>query len=73
MGLVLNRLSIHVGVVNGKIRALPRRRDPSLKIRARDLALQKSEPETHLIRKYEKQNFNSQTIVVGYPCTIIMT
>ena len=34
------------GVANGKIRALPRRRDPSLKIRARDLALQKSEPET---------------------------
>ena len=35
------------GVANGKIRALPRRRDPSLKIRARDLNLfAKSEPET---------------------------
>ena len=53
-----------LGVANGKIRALPRRRDPSLKIRARDLNLfVKSEPETHLIRK----QFNSQTIVVGYP------
>ena len=61
------------GVANGKIRSLPRRRDPSLKIRARDLNLfVKSEPEMHLIRKYEKQ-FHSQTIVVGYPCTIIMT
>ena len=36
-----------IGVANGKIRALPRRRDPSLKIRARDLNLfVKSEPET---------------------------
>ena len=35
------------GVANGKIRALPRGRDPSLKIRARDLNLfVKSEPET---------------------------
>ena len=29
-------LACKVGVTNGKIRALPRRRDPSLKIRARD-------------------------------------
>lgn len=36
-----------VGVTNGKIRALPRRRDPSLKIRARALNLfVKSEPES---------------------------
>ena len=36
-----------LGVTNGKIRALPRRRDPSLKIRARALNLfVKSEPET---------------------------
>ena len=35
------------GVTNGKIRALPRRRDPSLKIRARALNLfVKSEPES---------------------------
>ena len=36
-----------LGVTNGKIRALPRRRDPSLKIRARALNLfVKSEPES---------------------------
>ena len=35
------------GVANGKIRDSPRRRDPCLKIRDRDLkALTKSEPET---------------------------
>ena len=38
---------ITLGVANGKIRDSPRRRDPCLKIRARDLnALTKSEPET---------------------------
>ena len=36
-----------VGVVNGKIRDSPRRRDPCLKIRARDFNhFRKSEPET---------------------------
>ena len=36
-----------VGVANGKIRDSPRRRDPYLKIRDRDLkALTKSEPES---------------------------
>ena len=33
-------------VASGKIQVLPRRRDPGLKTRAQDLALQKSEPET---------------------------
>ena len=38
------------GVVNGKIRDSPRRRDPCLKIRARDFNdFRKSEPETLLI------------------------
>lgn len=41
------KVNVTVGVTNGKIRALPRRRDPSLKIRARALNLfVKSEPET---------------------------
>ena len=41
-----------VGVANGKIRDSPRRRDPCLKIRDRDLkVLRKSEPET----LYEKK------------------
>ena len=43
----MKKLKKKIGVANGKIRALPRRRDPSLKIRARDLNLfVKSEPET---------------------------
>ena len=45
-----------VGVVNGRIRDSPRRRDPCLKIRDRDLkALTKSEPETLYCKKTEPE------------------
>ena len=45
-GAILRWISFE-GVANGKIRDSPRRRDPYLKIRDRDLeALTKSEPET---------------------------
>ena len=60
------------GVANGKIRDSPRRRDPCLKIRDRDLkVLTKSEPETlhqenrardFILRKSEPVSKTSKTV-----------